>query len=205
MNSFGHVHFVRHEDGTQGVLKSPRPGNGGKINKTTQQRFQEEVRRMQQLTQDQVAGIVPVLDADPQDPPQWFVMPKAKNLRDVLSPGGRPAELREVVEAIRHVAGTLAELAVRDISHRDIKPDNLLHYQGRPAVADFGIAGLMTLSENGCGGYFVTVSSKHPPCLTMSVHQHGVRGGRTVLGPGVAGRSGAGHRRGGRRWGRGVD
>lgn len=140
VKSFGHVHFVRHEDGTQGVLKSPRPGKGGKVNKTTQQRFQDEVRRMQQLTQDQVAGIVPVLDADPQDPPQWFVMPEARKLRDILSPGGRPAELREVVEAIRDVAGTLAELAARDISHRDIKPDNLLHYQGRPAVADFGIA-----------------------------------------------------------------
>ncbi|MET8514359.1 protein kinase [Streptomyces sp. NPDC005077] len=140
VKSFGHVHFVRHEDGTQGVLKSPRPGNGGKVSKTTQQRFQDEVRRMHQLTQDQVAGIVPVLDADPQDPPQWFVMPEATKLRDILSPGGRPAELREVVEAIRHVAGTLAELAARDISHRDIKPDNLLHYQGRPAVADFGIA-----------------------------------------------------------------
>ncbi|WP_371594546.1 protein kinase domain-containing protein [Streptomyces virginiae] len=140
VKSFGHVHFVRHEDGTQGVLKSPRPGRGGTVNKTTQERFQEEVRRMQQLTQHQVAGIVPVLDADPQDPPQWFVMPEAKKLSDVLSPGGRPAELREVVEAIWHVAGTLAELAARDIAHRDIKPDNLLHYQGRPAVADFGIA-----------------------------------------------------------------
>ncbi|MGW0034465.1 protein kinase domain-containing protein [Streptomyces sp. NPDC003314] len=140
VKSFGHVHFVRHEDGTQGVLKSPQPGRGGTVNKTTQERFQKEVRHMQQLTQDQVLGIVPVLDTDPQDPPQWFVMPEARKLSEVLGPGGRPAELREVVEAIWHVAGTLAELAARGIAHRDIKPDNLLYYQGRPAVADFGIA-----------------------------------------------------------------
>ncbi|WP_181140719.1 protein kinase [Streptomyces sp. Ru62] len=140
MKDFGHVHFVKHEDGTEGVLKSMRPGRGGKVNATTRQRFQEEVRRMQQLTRDGVAGIVPVLDADPDDPPQWFVMPKAVKLRDVLSPDARPAELREVVEVICQVAGTLAALAERDISHRDIKPDNLLHLQGRPVVADFGIA-----------------------------------------------------------------
>ncbi|MFC5959027.1 protein kinase [Streptomyces pratens] len=140
MKGFKHVRFVKHEDGMEGVLKSPRSSKGGKVNNTTRQRFQEEARRMQQLTRDQVTGIVPVLDADPNDPPQWFVMPKAVKLRAVLSPGGRPADLREVVEAIHQVAGTLAVLADRDISHRDIKPDNLLHYQGRPAVADFGIA-----------------------------------------------------------------
>ncbi|MFI0220176.1 protein kinase domain-containing protein [Streptomyces lydicus] len=140
MKDFGHVHFVKHEDGREGVLKSPRSGRGGKVNDTTRQRFQEEVRSMQQLTLDEVAGIVPVLDADPDDPPQWFVMPKAVALRSVLSPGGQPAELRKVVESVRQVADTLAVLAERDISHRDIKPDNLLHYQDRPAVADFGIA-----------------------------------------------------------------
>ncbi len=37
---------------------------------------------MEELTRDGVTGIVPVLDADPQDPPQWFVMPKATKLRD---------------------------------------------------------------------------------------------------------------------------
>ncbi|MCC9738513.1 protein kinase [Streptomyces sp. MNU89] len=140
MRGFGHVHFVKHEDGREGVLKSPRPSGGGKVNNTTRQRFNEEVRRMQQLTRDGVTGIVPVLDADPDDPPQWFVMPKAVKLRAVLSPDGRSAELQKVVEAIWQVADTLAVLAERDISHRDIKPDNLLYYQGRPAVADFGIA-----------------------------------------------------------------
>ncbi|MFD5015377.1 protein kinase domain-containing protein [Streptomyces chartreusis] len=140
IKNFGHVHFVKHEDGSEGVLKSPRPSPGGKVTNTTLQRFQEEARRMQQLTLEQVPGIVPVLDADSDNPPQWFVMPKAEKLRDVLSPGGQPADLRDVVAAIRQVATTLAALAERDISHRDIKPDNLLHYQGQPVVADFGIA-----------------------------------------------------------------
>ncbi|OKJ80706.1 hypothetical protein AMK32_23285 [Streptomyces sp. CB01883] len=141
VEGFGHVHFVRRDDGTEGVLKSPRPNRGSrKVSAYTLKRYQEEVRRMQELTRDGVTGIVPVLDADPNDPPQWFVMPKATELREVLSPDGRPAELREVVEAIRDIAETLAVLAGRGISHRDIKPPNLMHYQGRPAVADFGIA-----------------------------------------------------------------
>lgn len=135
---FEHIRFVRHEDGTEGVLKFlPRRVKRGSV---ACQRFQEEVRRMQQLTRDQVAGVVPVLDADPEDPPRWFVMPEAVKLRDALWPDGQPAELREVVEAICQIAGTLAVLAERGISHRDIKPGNLLHYQGRPVVADFGIA-----------------------------------------------------------------
>jgi Serine/threonine protein kinase len=95
---------------------------------------------MQELTGDRVAGIVPVLDADLENPPQWFVMPRARKLSEILSPDGRSAELREVVAAIRQVAATLAALADRGVSHRDIKPANLLHYQGRPVVADFGIA-----------------------------------------------------------------
>lgn len=135
---FKHIRFVRHEDGSEGVLKFlPRRVKRGSV---ACQRFQEEVRRMQQLTRDRVTGIVPVLDADPEDPPRWFVMPKAVKLRDVLRPDDRPAELREVVEAVRQIADTLAVLAERDISHRDIKPGNLLHYRGRPVVADFGIA-----------------------------------------------------------------
>ncbi|CAM5651747.1 Protein kinase domain-containing protein OS=Streptomyces parvulus OX=146923 GN=Spa2297_34075 PE=4 SV=1 [Streptomyces parvulus] len=140
MKDFGHVHVVKHEDGREGVLKLARPNRQGKVSATTRQRFQEEVRRMQQLTADGVTGIVPVLDADPDDPPQWFVMPKAVKLTDVLRQHGQPADLREVVEAVHQVAGTLAVLAERDISHRDIKPDNLLHFQGRAVVADFGIA-----------------------------------------------------------------
>ncbi|MEU3639927.1 protein kinase [Streptomyces albogriseolus] len=131
---------MKHEDGREGVLKSPRRNKKGNVNEVTQQRFQEEVRRMEQLTSDGVTGIVPVLDADPDDPPQWFVMPKAVKLTDALRPGGRPADLRTVVVAICQIATTLAVLAERNISHRDIKPANLLYYQGQPAVADFGIA-----------------------------------------------------------------
>ncbi|WP_449479766.1 hypothetical protein [Streptomyces parvulus] len=140
MKDFGHVHVVKHEDGREGVLKLARPNRQGKVSATTRQRFQEEVRRMQQLTGRGVTGIVPVLDADPDDPPQWFVMPKAVKLTDVLRQHGQPADLREVVEAVHQVAGTLAVLAERDISTGEYKPDNLLHFQGRAVVADFGIA-----------------------------------------------------------------
>ncbi|WP_223733054.1 protein kinase domain-containing protein [Streptomyces purpurogeneiscleroticus] len=141
MKGVSHVCVVQHADSRQsGVLKTPRT-NGGKVTTTTQERFQREVRWMQQLTGEEITGIVPVLDADPHDPPKWFVMPQAQTLRSALSPRGLNAELREVVASIREIADTLARLHKRGIAHRDIKPDNLLYAQQRPLVADFGIAG----------------------------------------------------------------
>jgi hypothetical protein len=44
-----------------------------------------------------------------------------------------------VVHAVRDYALTLAGLAANGISHRDLKPDNLLRYEDRWVIGDFGL------------------------------------------------------------------
>lgn len=52
---------------------------------------------------------------------------------------GATPELPQVVQAIEHIARTLAGLAADGVSHRDIKPDNLFQLNGEWAVGDFGL------------------------------------------------------------------
>ncbi|MFI5978881.1 hypothetical protein [Streptomyces sp. NPDC051452] len=49
VEGFGHVAFVRRDDGTEGVLKSPRPNRGSrKVSDYTLKRYREEVLRMEE-------------------------------------------------------------------------------------------------------------------------------------------------------------
>ncbi|MFC8719547.1 protein kinase [Kitasatospora sp. NPDC057198] len=102
-----------------------------------QQRFFAEARRMNGMTS--TPGVLPVLDIDRVDEerPQWYVMPLAEGLRDVLE---RVETLQDVVAPFVVLADTLAELESQRIYHRDIKPDNLFWHGGGPVLADFGIA-----------------------------------------------------------------
>jgi putative two-component system response regulator len=54
---------------------------------------------------------------------------------------GSPMELREVVLILEQLAGALDHAHAHGILHRDIKPSNiLLHKDGTPVLADFGLA-----------------------------------------------------------------
>jgi hypothetical protein len=85
-------------------------------------------------------GVLPFLGSSlPQNPtretPAWLATKVATRAREALE--GKP--LREAVEAVASVADTLAALHERNISHRDIKPDNLFRYEDRWVVGDFGL------------------------------------------------------------------
>lgn len=54
---------------------------------------------------------------------------------------GKPMELQEVVRLLEQLAGGLDHAHANGILHRDIKPSNiLLHKDGSPVLADFGLA-----------------------------------------------------------------
>ena len=125
--------------GREGVLKyCADPVAFAKPKKPSyhRKRFFLEVAKMKALRG--VPGVLPVLDIDPTPAAEWFVTQRATLLADHF--GSSPA-LWDVVEAIAQIASTLADLnQVHDITHRDIKPDNLFWLNGKPLVGDFGIA-----------------------------------------------------------------
>jgi hypothetical protein len=102
-------------------------------------RFTREVAELRQL--GAFPGVLPLLDADlPSEPsrarPAYLAMPEAEPLTMAL--GDTPG-LEEVVNAVATVANTLARLAERGISHRDVKPANLHRYEDRWVIGDFGL------------------------------------------------------------------
>jgi len=87
-----------------------------------------------------IPGVLPVFDAElqPAEGEQpWFVMGLARSISEEIA--ARSNTLRCVVEAMAAVALTLQEMHARDISHRDVKPENLFFYEERWSVGDFGL------------------------------------------------------------------
>ncbi len=126
-----------------------------KVQSEPYRRFIQEVKVLRDL--GAFDGILPVIDANlPERPseknPAWLAMPLATPIAEALV--GQPIDV--AVEAIAHVADTLARLARRNISHRDIKPGNLYHRDGQWLIGDFGLVAIpegedITLNDKQLG------------------------------------------------------
>ena len=111
-----------------------------KKNSYPYKRFVAEIKLLSQLGKHR--GILPLVDyylpdQPSADDPACFSMPIATPLSESLKTG---LALDAIVEAVATFAETLADLAAKGISHRDIKPGNLYEYDGRWVIGDFGIA-----------------------------------------------------------------
>lgn len=100
-------------------------------------RFRDEVEVVR--ANSDVPGLLPILDrnlpADLQGSTPWYVMPLAEPLQRHLA----NSDAMTVVGNFISLSATLAELHRRKISHRDIKPGNLLRLEDRPYIGDFGL------------------------------------------------------------------
>ena len=124
----------------------PKPGGGYEPG-----RFLREIRIAARLSHPQ---ILPLHDSGESDGHLFFVMPYAgcESLRARLADG--PLSVEEALRITRAVAGALAYAHRHGVIHRDIKPENILLHDGRPMVADFGIA-LAVSAAATFGGTFL--------------------------------------------------
>jgi len=101
------------------------------------ERFQQEARSVARLKHP---NILEIYDFGYEDGLAYLVLELVEGgtLADRL---GRPMDLRDAVAVLEQIAGALDYAHREGILHRDIKPSNiLLHVDGTPVLADFGLA-----------------------------------------------------------------
>ncbi len=111
------------------------------------ERFVQEITTTAQL---QHPHILPLFDSGTADGFLFYVMPyvEGETLREKLD---RETQLGvdEAVRIAREVADALDYAHRHGVIHRDIKPENILLHDGRPVVADFGIALAVSAAAGG--------------------------------------------------------
>jgi len=111
------------------------------------ERFVKEIKTTAAL---QHPHILPLFDSGSADGFLFYVMPwiQGETLRDKLN---RETQLSvdEAVRIARDVADALDYAHRNGVIHRDIKPENILLHDGRPMVADFGIALAVSAAAGG--------------------------------------------------------
>ena len=114
------------------------------------ERFLKEIEVTANL---QHPHILPLFDSGDADSFLYYVMPyvEGESLRDKLNRETQ-FDIEEAVSITADIADALDYAHRHNVIHRDIKPENILLHDGRPMVADFGIA----LAVNKGGGERLT-------------------------------------------------
>jgi serine/threonine-protein kinase len=111
------------------------------------ERFVQEIKTTASL---QHPNILPLFDSGEADSFLYYVMPfiDGETLRQKLD---RETQLGidEAVRVATDVADALDYAHRNNVIHRDIKPENILLHDGRPMVADFGIALAVSAAAGG--------------------------------------------------------
>ena len=104
-----------------------------KTHETARLRFLDEIKIISE--NQEIEGIMRIVDHSNQDDDTlWYIMPLTIPLNEYLV--DKPSIVK--IDAVLEIAKTLAQLHLKNVSHRDIKPQNLF-YQDRYLIGDFGL------------------------------------------------------------------
>jgi Tol biopolymer transport system component len=136
------AHDVKHDRSV--ALKVLRPELAAVLGA---ERFVQEIKTTANLSHP---NILPLFDSGTADGFLYYVMPyvDGETLRDKLN---RETQLGvdEAVRITADIAEALDYAHRHEVIHRDIKPENILLHDGRPMVADFGIALAVSAAAGG--------------------------------------------------------
>ncbi len=136
------AHDVRHDRSV--AIKVLRPELAAVLGA---ERFVQEIRTTASL---QHPHILPLYESGEADSFLYYVMPyiEGETLRDRLN-REKQLPVHEAVRIATEIADALDYAHRQNVIHRDIKPENILLHDGRPLVADFGIALAVSAAAGG--------------------------------------------------------
>lgn len=128
----GEVWICRNSIGETNAIKLLK-----KIRPKAYRRFSDETTVIEKNSD--IIGIIPIIEKylpnKLNEEIPFYIMPLAESTEIKL----RQKTIEEKVKAMLQVAESLSELHNRKIYHRDIKPDNILFYNSRHSLVDFGL------------------------------------------------------------------
>jgi hypothetical protein len=141
----GQVYLGRSPSGRRVAVKVIRPELTNDA--TFRQRFRREVIAMRQVSGFFTA---PVVDADPDGDPAWLATAfvPGPSLESAVADGGAMPH-QDVLLLAAGLAEALNAIHREGLTHRDLKPGNVLMADDGPRVIDFGLA--VTAESAGAG------------------------------------------------------